>query len=678
MEKIDIRRLKSTLTSKGFYRTLAVAFVIMLIFYPFDGKFKYRYKIGSAWKYETLEAPFDFPILKSENELQQEKNILSAELVPYYQIDNSALETTLKELGPQNAKSIKGECLNLLITSIQEIYSKGIRPEEDENNQEVFVSYNGVAEQKNWRDLFTPQEAKDYIINNVISSFPALSTDTTISSVFSSIQIFPNLKFDKSTTDKLHRSTLEGISPTKGIVYAGQFIVAEGEIVTENTAQILDSYKAEYQKSVGYDGNLIQLFLGHVIVILALFILVYVAIYFSEYQIFRKQNEFNFIIFILCLNFVVTMLVRKFAPGYLFVVPLGVTAIYLYAFVRNRVVVPIYFISIMPVLLISENGLELYMLATVAGAVAFITYSFQSKGWRQFLNGLYIFIATSLLHIGYTLSTTGSFAFDNPRVFLHLGLNALLVVLTYQLVAILEKLFRMVAVTSYRDWSDTDNRLLKELQQKAPGTFQHSLQVANMSERAVTAIGGNNKLVRVGALYHDIGKIHNPQAFIENQTANIDYHAQLTPIESAQVIIKHVTDGMELARRYKIPEEISSFIITHHATSITEYFYNTYCNQGGDPLNKEPFTYKGELPTTKEEVVLLMADAVEAASRSLKEYSDESISNLVEGVLAKRLSGNTLERADISMKEIATVKKVFKKTLGEIYHARIAYPKLQK
>lgn len=678
MEKIDIRRLKSTLSKRGFYRTLAVAFVIMLFFYPFDGNFKYRYKTGSAWKYETLEAPFDFPILKSESELQQEKNILSANLVPYYQVDNSALETTLKELGAQNTKMVKGECLNLLISSIQEIYSKGIRPEDDDDNQNVYVSYNGVAEQKIWRDLFTPQEAKDYIINTVISSFPALSTDTTLSSVFSSIQIFPNLKFDKSTTDKLHRSSLEGISPTKGVVYAGQFIIAEGEIVTENTAQILDSYKAEYQKSVGYNGNMVQLFIGHVLVILALFLLVYVAIYFSEYQIFRKQNEFNFIIFILCLNFVVPMLVRKFAPAYLFVVPLGVTAIYLYAFVRNRVVIPIYFISIMPVLLIADNGLELYMLATVAGATAFITYSFQSKGWRQFLNGLYIFIAMSLLHIGYTLSSTGSFSFDKPRVFLQLGLNALLVVLTYQLVAILEKLFRMVAVTSYRDWSDTDNRLLKELQQKAPGTFQHSLQVANMSERAVTAIGGNNKLVRVGALYHDIGKIHNPQAFIENQAANINYHANLSPIESAQVIIKHVTDGMELARRYKIPEEISSFIITHHATSMAEYFYNTYCNQGGDPQNKEPFTYKGELPTTKEEVVLMMADAVEAASRSLKEYSDESISALVEGVLSKRLSGNTLERADISMREIATVKKVFKKILSEIYHARIVYPKLKQ
>ena len=199
-----------------------------------------------------------------------------------------------------------------------------------------------------------------------------------------------------------------------------------------------------------------------------------------------------------------------------------------------------------------------------------------------------------------------------------------------------------------------------------------------MSERAVTAIGGDSKLVRAGALYHDIGKILNPQAFIENQAPNINYHEGLSPIESAAVIIKHVDDGMDLARKYKIPQIISNFILTHHAKSMTDYFYYTYCNNGGDPENKEPFTYKGEYPTLKEEVVVMMADAIEAASRSLKEYSDDSISDLVENVVAKRLSNNMLERADISFKEITTIKKIFKKMLSEIYHARIAYPKLKK
>ena len=678
MEKLDIRRIKSTLNAKGFYRTLSVAFVIMLIFFPFEGNFKYKYKVGSAWKYETLEVPFDFPILKSESELQQEKNVVSAELIPYYVVDNAAFETTLKEISSLNKNGIDGKCLNLIMSSIQEIYSQGIRPEDEEITQNVYVSSSGVAEQKNWKDLFTPQEAKDYIINTAIAAFPTIGADSSASAFFSQIQIHPNLKYDKATTDKLHRASLDGISPTKGIVYTGQFIIAKGEIVTENTAQILDSYKAEYQKNVGYTGSWWQLLLGHFIVILGLFLLVYVAIYFSEYQIFRRQNEFNFIIFILCFNFVLPMLVRKFAPEYIYAVPLGVTAIYLYAFIRNRVVLPIYFISLLPLLFIEENGVELYLLSAVSGAVAFITYSFQSRGWQQFLNGFYVFIAMALLHIGYNLSSTGSFAFDRPEIFLHLGVNALLVVLTYQLVTILEKLFRMVAETSYRDLADTDNRLLRELQQKAPGTFQHSLQVANMCERAVTAIGGNSKLVRAGALYHDVGKILNPQAFVENQAAGINYHEHLTPIESAQIIIKHVSDGMALAKKYKIPEEISSFILTHHAKSMTTYFYNTYCNQGGDPNNTEPFTYQGELPGKKEEVVLMMADAVEAASRSLKEYSDESISNLVESVLANRLTNSILERADISMREVASVKKIFKKMLGEIYHARIIYPKLNK
>ncbi len=516
MEKLDIRRLKSSLNKGGNYRTLAIAFIIMLIFYPFEGNFKYKYKVGSAWKYETLEAPFDFPILKSDKEIEEQKQEIAANLIPYYVVDDSATETTLGSISQQERNSLPSDFADSLKSVLETVYSKGIRPLENEGTHNVYVSYQGVAKEVRWNDLLTPQEAKEYVLNSLKSFFPKQSSESTLSPFLNELQLTPNLRYDKATTDKLHRAALEEISPTKGIVYTGEFIVAKGEIVTENIAQILDSYKTEYQRSIGYQGSIVPPIIGHIIIILALFLLVYIAVYFSEYQILRKQNEFNFIIFILCLNFIVPILVKKFAPEYLYVVPLGVTAIYLYAFVRNRVVIPIYFISLLPTLLILENGLELYLIFTAAGAVAFTTYSFQSRGWKQFLNGFYIFIAMSLMHIGYTLSTTGSFAFDSSKIFFYLGLNALLIVLTYQLVSILEKLFRMVAVTAYRDWADTDNRLLRELQQKAPGTFQHSLQVANMSERAVVAIGGNSQLVRAGALYHDVGKIVNPQAFIEN------------------------------------------------------------------------------------------------------------------------------------------------------------------
>ena len=228
------------------------------------------------------------------------------------------------------------------------------------------------------------------------------------------------------------------------------------------------------------------------------------------------------------------------------------------------------------------------------------------------------------------------------------------------------------------DLSDTNNKLLQQLQYKAPGTFQHSLQVANLAENAVREIGGNAMLVRVGALYHDIGKMENPMCFIENQAEGVNYHAGLTPEESARAIIRHVDDGMALARKGRLPAVVSDFIACHHGKSLTLYFYNVYCNAGGDPANKEPFTYNGQLPRTKEQVVVMMADAVEAASRTLKDYSEESISALVEQIMTNRFDDSQLAEADISIRDINSVKESFKRYLQQIYHARIAYPKRQQ
>ena len=245
---------------------------------------------------------------------------------------------------------------------------------------------------------------------------------------------------------------------------------------------------------------------------------------------------------------------------------------------------------------------------------------------------------------------------------------------TYPLLFLLEKIFSLVAVSTLKELSDTNNRLLQELARKAPGTYQHSLQVANMAERAVMAIRGDTRLAKVGAMYHDVGKITNPQCFIENQAPGLNYHGDLTPIESAHDIIKHVDDGVELARKYNLPQVIIDFITTHHAKSQTGYFYSKFCNEGGDPLKVSDFTYKGTLPTSKEQVVVMMADAVEAASRTLKDYSQESISDLVEKITRQRIFDSQLVKADISIKEINIVKSVFKKHLQDIYHARIAYP----
>lgn len=676
MEKLDIRKLKSVLSLKGNYRTLAIAFVVMMIFYPTEGKFKYDYQKGSPWKYESLEAPFDFPILKSDKELEKEKRELQSQIIPFYSVIPEVEEKAVSHiLSLVQQNLLTKDIAELLIERLKYIYSQGVVPNNVVLPDRVIIA-SSTSEEKLGGDVFSIEKANNYLLQG--NEFDiSLINNPSISKVIESIVIEPNLRFDKGATESIHADAVRNISPTKGVVYMGELIISQGELVTESTNQILDSFKAEYLKSVGYDGSIWGLMGGRIIIILTLFLLVYIAIYFSDYKILKRQNQFNFVIFILCFNLVVPMLIRKISPDLLYVVPIAVSALYLYAFVYNRVVLPIYTISLLPLLINTSNGVELFTISLTAGAVAFITYSIYDRGWQRFVSGLYIFLSTSIVHTAFSLlnntfSVSGSF-----KIYLYLLFNAILVVMTYQLVVILEKLFRMVALSSFRELADTDNKLLRELAQKAPGTFQHSLQVANLAERAILSIGGNPKLVRVGALYHDIGKIMNPQAFVENQAPNVQYHKDLSPIESAAVIINHVDDGVKLARRYKLPNEIIDFILTHHAHSTAEYFYNTYCNNGGDPADIDKFTYHGELPVLKEHVVLMMADAVEAASRSLKEYSEESISNLVDSVVAKRVSSSQLEKADISFKEINSVKKIFKNMLHDIYHARITYPKLK-
>ena len=314
-----------------------------------------------------------------------------------------------------------------------------------------------------------------------------------------------------------------------------------------------------------------------------------------------------------------------------------------------------------------------------AGGVALVAFSFLNRGWHQFLNALIIFISLLLVYVAFRLLENINIEALDYNILLYLFLNALFVVAAYPLVFLLEKIFGLVSGSTLKDLADTNNTLLQELARKAPGTFQHSLQVANLAARAVTAIGGDYLLVRVGAMYHDIGKISNPQCFIENAAPGVNYHAGLSPMESAQEIIKHVEDGVEIAKKHNLPQIVIDFITSHHAKSQTMYFYNQYCNQGGDPDKIDEFTYNGTYPTSKEQVVVMMADAVEAASRSLKDYSAESISNLVDSITKQRLTEDSqLVQADISIKDINIVRAVFKKHLQEIYHARIAYPKRNK
>ena len=686
MENNVIKITRNTFKNKIIYVGLFIAFVVMMFFFPNEGRFKYDYQKGRPWVYETLVAPIDFPILKSQTELLAEKEMAASKVIPYYVHDNNVLPVQLQKLkNNQMLAVVDAQIGEVLVNSFNYVYDKGVMPDKtataDQAEEYVADNASYIMVQKNRRavevpesELFTKSSAVKFIRSELIDANPLVDADSIIWIVGLKDLVLPNLAYDAATTKLLHKEAVNYISPTKGMIYTGQLIVSEGETVTAEIEQMLDSYKAEYELSLGYTEGSWKLLLGHTIFVLVILALIYVTVYFVDIDMFKRTNQFAFILFLVVLAFVITVVVRNISSEYLYFVPYAVFALYMMAFFHAKLIFPIYMILLLPLLILADHGTELYMLNVFAGGVALVSFSYLNRGWLQFMNSLLIFIGMMLVHVAFEIVEAGSLSSLSYKEIMYIFFNALFVVATYPLVFLLEKIFVLVSVSTLKDLSDTNNALLHELARKAPGTFQHSLQVANLAERAVAAIGGNARLVKVGAMYHDVGKLNNPQCFIENAAPGINYHAGLSPMESAHEIIRHVDSGVELAKKYHLPKVIIEFITSHHGQSQTGYFYNIYCNSGGDPANIGEFTYKGTLPTSKEQVVVMMADAVEAASRSLKDYSIESISKLVDGILSQRMSDSQLVRADISIKEINIVKSIFKRHLGEIYHARIAYP----
>ncbi len=679
MDIINVNKTKAILKKRSVYVSLAMAFIVMMVFFPNEGKFKYEYHKGRPWMYETLVAPMDFPILKTEAELFAERDEAAAKVIPYYIYDESVGKSQMTALARKQVKyAIPANLEKEIASALEHIYGVGIIPDNNESSSSrtsyVIVQKDKVTEEVLQQDMFTVLSGIGYLKQDLALNMAQYNTDSLFTLYGLEGLLQPNLVFSQQNTDLLHKEAVNYISPTKGMVYAGQLIVTEGETITADIEQLLDSYKAEYELSYGFTGNMWQLYVSHAIVCIMVLLLVYVTIYFVNFDILSSGNKFNFLLLVVVMAFLATVFARRFDAHIMFGVPYAVFALYMMAFFRNRLVFPIYMIALTPILVISEYGVEIYLMNVVAGGIALVSFSFLYKGWLQFLNSFIICMGMFIIHIAFRFMESGAFEGVNYTIFMLIFCNAFLVVAAYPLVFLLEKIFSLVSVATLKELSDTNNSLLQDLARKAPGTFQHSLQVANLAERAVMAIRGNSRLVKVGAMYHDIGKISNPQCFIENQAPGVDYHKGLSPKESAQEIIKHVAAGVELARKHNLPQIVVDFITSHHGRSQTGYFYTQYCNNGGDPADINAFTYQGTLPTAKEQVVVMMADAVEAASRTLKDYSKESITKLVNNITSQRISDSQLAMADISIKEINIVKAVFIKHLQEIYHARIAYP----
>ena len=661
---------------------LVVLFLVLTLIFPRTAKFSYDYRKGSPWSHETLLAQFDFPILKTDEQIREEKSRSKSVVIPYYKyrqdiVDNCRKAAEGIDMGGYSYLR------PLIVASMDGIYSNGVVPDEgvkldghsDPSGAVLYIQKDKRAGKKPVSEVFKESEAKNHLLSDIAAKYPRINADSVLRSAGIYDFIVPNLEYDPKTTELVRSESSNQVSTTQGFVSAGQLIVSEGEIVTAEIAQMLDSYKVEYENSMGYGGPRILFWLGNAFIAFALVLLFFLMIYFLNRRLFMDHRKFWYLIFIFIIASVLALIINKFAPRCLYMVPFTLTALYLEAFFKNKVIFPICCVSFLPLLVFAENGVVLFVMFLLASIVAVFTFRFFNQGWQQFIMSGIVFVSILVTYFGFRMIDMVN---DDPYMaVLYMFIGSMLIVAGYPLIYLFERMFNLVSSSRLRELCDTNNKLLRELEHKAPGTFQHSLQVMNMCDAAARAIDANVLLVRAGALYHDIGKMKNPLCFIENESMSpkgVHYHEHLSPKESARAIIKHVSDGLELAAENRLPDVIQDFILTHHGTSNTSYFYNKYLNEGGDPNDVSDFFYKGRKPQTKEQIILMICDTLEAASRTLKDNSAATFSVFVENIVASKMKIGQFDQADISIKDLNTVKETLKAYLSQIYHERVVYP----
>ena len=663
-------------------------FIILVLILPTSPKFGYDYRRGSEWDYETLYAQFDFPILKTEEQIQEERSRSAASVIPYYKYSEDVVN---KNLRAAEALSLgKDAALKpAIVSTIRDIYAQGVVPDEgvkldlratDISEEVLYVQKDKRASKLPVTEVYKLTDAKSKLIAELGRNYKSYNLDSIFKANSIYDLIVPNLVYDRQTTEMVHAESGTTISPTMGFVNAGQLIVSNGEIVTAEIAQMLDSYKVEYEANMGYNTSRPMQWAGNVLLSLVLVIILYLAVFFTNRKVLYETNKVLYILLVFLIFTVCALLVGRSQPLYLFLVPFTLPALWHQAFFRNKAVLALYIITLLPLLIFAHYGVVLFVMFLFAGFVAIYAFRYFYKGWKQFITGLIIFVALAVTYFGFRCidSVSGNVALT--LTFLFIG--SLLTVLGYQLVFLFENIFNLVSNSRLAELGDTSNKLLRELEAKAPGTFQHSLQVMTMADAAARSIGANSLLVRAGALYHDIGKMSNPQCFIENEAllpaeGKNSYHAGLDARQSARDIIAHVKDGLELADRYKLPQVIKDFILTHHGTTRTGHFYNKYINEGGDPADTADFYYPGVKPFTKEQVILMLCDSIEAASRTLNSSSSEAYSDFVEKMVDAKMKDGQFDDSSISIREINTVKEALKSYLAQLYHERVAYPKMK-
>ncbi|MPQ46261.1 HDIG domain-containing protein [Marinifilum sp. N1E240] len=685
-----------------------ITVILIALLFPNIGNFKYEYQKGKPWMHETLIAPFDFSILKTEKELNQDRDSILTRYNPFFKTDTSVYPKIIKKLESGFAKKwknfekssgfkklnysdkrIEAEKLltyNYLKTNLSSFYEAGIVELQEEQQKYGFQlpkiinkSRNNVNELIAVDKVFSSRSAYQNLSNQVKSDFKTPEFQGFIQDLNLDSYLIPNLFFDEEMSNQVKSSMLSNISLTQGKVDYATRIVLKGDIIDDKTFIILESLKKDYENILGSSQNHYLIVGGQGLLIISCIVLLFLYLRNFRRAILHDNKKMLFI-FLLVLMFVaITSLVLKFPKINIYIIPFALITIVVRTLMDSRTALFVFIITVLITGFLAPNGFEFVFLQLAAGIMAIYSLPRLERRGQLVLTGIITFLTYSVVYFAFAITQISKINEIEWFNFVWFAINGLLLTFSYSLIYIFEKLFGFMSDVTLIELSNQNHPLLRELTKQSPGTFQHCLQVANLAEAAINKIGGNPLLVRTGALYHDIGKMKHPVYFIENQLSNKNPHDSLEFDKSAQIITDHVKYGVKIAKKHKLPQQIIDFIETHHGAGKVMYFYTSFKNKYPEKeIDEEKFKYPGPDPFTKETAVLMMADGVEAASRSLKVKTPDTIRELIDNIIDKQIRENRFANADITFKNINEIKDIFTNALVNVYHARIEYPKENK
>ncbi|MGP1535801.1 HD family phosphohydrolase [Bacteroides heparinolyticus] len=659
---------------------------VIVYFLPRDGKFNYQFDIDKPWKYGQLMATFDFPIYKADEVVKREQDSILSSFQPYFQLDKEIEKKVLAKLKTDYQSHLREllpstDYVRFLERTLSEIYRAGIVSTEEldklhkDSISSIMVINDKMASHQPTEKVYSVKDAYHYILTADSSRYrPEVLRQCSLNEY-----LFPNLTYDEQRTETAREEILNDYSWANGIVLSGQKIIDRGEIVNQETYSILESLRKESIKRSESIGQKRLMLVGQILFtgIFMLCFMLYLELFRKDY--YKRKGSLSLLFASITFYCVLTAIMVSNNIFNVYIIPYAMLPVIIRIFLDSRTAFTAQAITILICSICLRYPHEFILLQLSAGLIAILSLRELSQRSQLFRTAILVILTYIAVYFAFELITENDLSKFNGSMYTYFIINGILLLFAYPLLFLVEKTFGFTSNVTLVELSNINNSLLRRMSETVPGTFQHSMQMANLAAEAANRIGAKSQLVRTGALYHDIGKMENPVFFTENQSGNVNPHKNLSYEQSAQTIISHVTDGLKLAEKHNLPKAVKDFITTHHGRGKTKYFYISWKNEHpGEEPDEEVFTYPGPNPFTKEQAILMMADSVEAASRSLPEYTEESIGNLVEKIIDSQVAEGFFKQCPITFKDIDVVKTVFKEKLKTIYHTRISYPELKK